>query len=906
MTADWYWILLGFYTTFILIVTVRIFDPPKRRRQVRRHSHTRTRGTGLRTTLITYLLMWQHCQTVAALQICSKANIGQRTDIKMSTGFEQLPPPGNPAEGHEQETWDIIAYRNLTDTGRVMLDYVAIQASLSKALQICTEPQQHTGSLVERTFERLSTVQSTCRVQRPKGTHAHDAPAIGIDPGMVPRVYLPIATSEPSGRNVLGGGEVAPDLSECKFRIDADVDVTDDEHGLVWPWNVNDRPQLISLDLHYHPDSFAALVEPTDVLQDKFTDIFIYTDGSAGSHNEIFASTWAFVVFEGPADATNPMMMRLIGWAADFNDLDPLSPTWMGAKQYEIRAGESEALIWSLLWTLQANDTRPIHIASDALVVLHAATGKWGYQPEDDIALRLRATYQLVWHNLGKDTLTNHIKGHSGQFGNELADTIAKSVRTGRMSPWKPCVNLAHWYHGSHPNILWAWLPFDSDHRPTSLPTYIDNAFCGTGLTPPSDDLEWLRIPHIAMNEANECWFQLRIASYNVSSIREAGRAAALREQAEFQGINVLGLQETRTELTDPCDSNYIRIIAGATSGVGGSELWLLRTQPFAWSQSAKYYFERHKAQVVHADSQLLLTTYHDGPLQLLFCVAHAPHSGQNHKVIENWWHQLATLIHRYLRHNHLILMIDANADPQLQSEGVGELQAIKRDKERPGDTCFGNFLAQFSLLLPATFAEWHEDRDVITWCSNDGRYQARNDFIAIPLTWRDFSLWSGPCAGLDSGTAGLDHTAVCIDVQGRCQLQKYTPMRPKFDRTAILHATDEDIEECFKDMPEVPWHTDVTTHAANIETFVEQRLAEHFPSAPTARKRSKVFSETTWYHMTMRNRFKKVLTLPPSSSQEFANWYLHWSLEEADNIEHTTLQSDRLCVEDEFNMETS
>ena len=143
-------------------------------------------------------------------------------------------------------------------------------------------------------------------MQRPKGTHAHDAPAIGIDPGMVPRVYLPIATSEPSGRNVLGGGEVAPDLSECKFRIDADVDVTDDEHGLVWPWNVNDRPHLISLDLDYHPDSFAALVEPTGVLQDKFTDIFIYTDGSAGSHNEIFASTWAFVVFEGPADANQP------------------------------------------------------------------------------------------------------------------------------------------------------------------------------------------------------------------------------------------------------------------------------------------------------------------------------------------------------------------------------------------------------------------------------------------------------------------------------------------------------------------------------------------------------------------------------------------------------------------------
>ena len=70
--------------------------------------------------------------------------------------------------------------------------------------------------------------------------------------------------------------------------------------------------------------------------------------------------------------------------------------TWVGASQYEIRAGEGEALIWCLLWILQANDSRPMHIASDAMSVLNAATGAWGYQPDDSIATRLRATYQLV------------------------------------------------------------------------------------------------------------------------------------------------------------------------------------------------------------------------------------------------------------------------------------------------------------------------------------------------------------------------------------------------------------------------------------------------------------------------------------------------------------------------------
>ena len=91
------------------------------------------------------------------------------------------------------------------------------------------------------------------------------------------------------------------------------------------------------------------------------------------------------------------------------------------------------------------------------------------------------------WHlrrNIGKDIGLDHVRGHTGQFGNEMADMIANAIRRRQIQPWKPKVNLAHWFHGSYPNILWAWLPLEIDRKPGELPDYIDNAFCGTGLQP--------------------------------------------------------------------------------------------------------------------------------------------------------------------------------------------------------------------------------------------------------------------------------------------------------------------------------------------------------------------------------------------------------------------------------------
>ena len=696
-------------------------------------------------------------------------------------------------------------------------------------------------------FERVLAVDRTTSPQ--------------VDTTMMPTVHLPIAMTQEKATQVVIGVGNAPNKHRHVFHIDADVDVMDDRHGLSNAWHMEPMPPLMDLDLDYHPDSYAALVDEQEILNVEYSDLYIYTDGSAGLYEDQYLSTWAFVVFEGPSDDTNPKTMRILEWAADLTDTDPLSPTWLGATQYSIRAGEAEAIAWAILWAIQSNDSRPIHLGSDALTVLHATTGRWGYHPDDGLLMRVRATYQLLWSIRQGDSLyTSHIKGHSGHYGNELADTIAKAVRTGRLQGRKPDVNLAHWFHGTNPHILWAWMPFDIDHKATSMPVFANKVISGQGLSAPDPSLSWLPTVYRAPQDDHIGWLCMKVGTYNVSSIKEMGRAALLREQAEYHGFHVIGLQETRTVLDDPCDSNFVRIISASQQGVGGCELWLATTQPYGWTGDTPCYFQRQHVQVVHADEQILIATYHQGPLHLLFCVAHAPHSGKGSTILQHWWTRLTTLLQRYVKNNHLIMMIDANADPEPWMDAIGELQPFSRDKQRQSDLLFSKLIQQFSLMLPSTFEDFHRSDISTTWRSNDGRYQARNDYVAIPSTWRDFTINSELCEGMDSGAAGLDHVAVSLLVKGAISLQPPRSNLRTFDRHRILTAHEEDITQCLQQMKDIPWSTDVTTHAAQIEEFIGEILTTLFPSSQSKKKRSRIFTDTTWDVITKRNRLKKVL----------------------------------------------
>ena len=466
--SEWYWIYLGFYVYVSLIGCLRFYDPPVReQRQKTRHGKNINPRKPVRALLFTMLLLGQHGQG-CGLAIMNKG-VAPHSSAMWHTAstIERLPPPGNPLyrqHGLPEDT--ILTRQNLTTKGVMLLDYLAWQTEMRQLQHTIATSWGATGKSVETDEKEPCTVRSTYVGK--SSQEAHDlerSQAIGKFQGEEPTVLLPIAASIPDYRSEPMGGGVASqhdkqDNQRYDFSIDADVDVMDDHHGLTRPWVFPTSMPLTSLELDYHPESIAALEEPEEIHSEEYTDIYIYTDGSAGLHDQEYGSSWAFVAFEGPPGPHEAHQVRFLEWAGDHNDFDPLSPTWLGATQRGIRAGESEALMWAFLWILQANDARPVHVASDALSVLNAANGTWGYQDSDTLSLRLRAIYQLLWSiRQGKDIDITHVKGHTGQYGNELADTLAKAVRTGQLTPKKPDVNVAHWFHGTYPSILWAWMP---------------------------------------------------------------------------------------------------------------------------------------------------------------------------------------------------------------------------------------------------------------------------------------------------------------------------------------------------------------------------------------------------------------------------------------------------------------
>ena len=785
---------------------------------------------------------------------------------------------GKPTQEDDSKWNAIIGRPNLTWYGQCLCEYIGLYAMAQHIrMQHGEQSDMRKTYIVEMNGTASDTVQSTCRSDDKVGPF-RDGPSRSDETvnREAPRVCLPIADSPPvaSGNQHVG---VAPDLKPNEvFSFDTDIDILNDDYGLVNSWDLPAHPDPLQLTLELHPSTTDKLLHPCASPESHDT-WFIFTDGSAGKGDEDqgYRSSWSFAVFSGREDAGLQGSVRLIDWYGSYTDSDPLSPTWLGAAEDSIKAGEAEAIMWAILWVLQAHQTHhdmKVVIYSDSLTVLNTADGSWGGRENDSLNTRLRALYHLLWAvRHGRDLCIHHIRGHQGNYGNEFVDVLAKAIRMGSLEPRVPDINLSYWFHGSTPNIVFAWLPFDTDRRAEETLQYQRGKLCWTPLNAPDPELRWLQTSKVDADEkALQHTLHMRLGSYNVGSIKESGRTALLREQAEHFGFHALGLQETRTTIDDPVQSNYTRIISVAQQGIGGCELWLSTTMAYATTSTQRCFFQRENAQVVYADSQTLLVVYHDHQLRLLFCVAHAPHSGQSPQTVQNWWTNLTVQIQRYLRDNHLVLFIDANADPPLHLPHVGALRPAERDRLRKGDIAFGTFLAQFGLIAPSTHLDYHYGEQ-ITWISNDGSKTARDDYVCVPVTWMEFAISSTVCQHLDSGVEGFDHLAVQLDIQG-ILLGPTKKKQHTFDRAKIMRAGKEVGQKLFEEALHVPWSTDVTTHAYIVEQHLHKQLAEHFP-VDKKRRRSTTFSDATWNLFGERNKLKKILNYHPIGHSRLLQW---------------------------------
>ena len=243
----------------------------------------------------------------------------------------------------------------------------------------------------------------------------------------------------------------------------------------------------------------------------------------------------------------------------------------------------------------------------------------------------------------------------------------------------------------------------------------------------------------------------------------------------------------------------------------------------------------------------------------MTFVVGHAPHSGHNVCRISQWWKRCEEILRRTSLRTHIVVFIDANADIDPDPPHVGDLLHNHREKHRTGDYALGKLLRDFMLWAPSTFPTYHQGTTT-TWVANDFTKDARNDFILLPIEWKDFDIKSYPIEKLDSGISGMDHTAIGLHLRGWFQAALPVQHRLSFDRDKLTRASEDTWKSFFAHWPVIPWHLDTTSHAAILERHLQTQLTKFFPKDKPKAKRSSNLSDDTWSVYAERNKLKKVL----------------------------------------------
>ena len=156
------------------------------------------------------------------------------------------------------------------------------------------------------------------------------------------------------------------------------------------------------------------------------TQLWIYTDGSYSRKLEI--STFAVCIFGYNERLEHPHSFG--GWFGGPVETDECSPCFTGALSHSAVEAEASGLIWAHNWLLQSGFMGDVHLCFDSQLAGYGAEGTWTSQSKCSQIGRLREVAQL-YRQLRKPSVRvyEHVKAHSGQPANELADALTRACQ---------------------------------------------------------------------------------------------------------------------------------------------------------------------------------------------------------------------------------------------------------------------------------------------------------------------------------------------------------------------------------------------------------------------------------------------------------------------------------------------
>ena len=590
------------------------------------------------------------------------------------------------------------------------------------------------------------------------------------------------------------------------------------------------------------------LLEKPEVLE----SIEIYTDGSFSTGDGNQHAGWSFFIV-GKFDTETVIVDYDWGLVAT----DPMESTWTGAEVSNAKSAEITALIRALEWLFAHPQKCECRLLFDSQLAGYSGSGDYNISPLDR-HLRLLRALASAYEVFNAKSLVSweHVKGHTGNLGNEIADSLAKQAFQSQTElRWRSRPDYTPYIFGHRFPIEYFWLFFQHLTNDRMLiqnqVLRLPGAHIGGTV---SERLPAALVAQPRHEPTYKIW-QLFLATYNVLTLgpKTGGIFVQyLREQVSSHGLDILFLQETRTRREQLVVSeSHLRYTAAAHEGVGGIEIWLARVH----ARTGKPLFLKTETQVFHASPQIMLLKTAIHGTELLLLTFHAPHSGKDKAVIQNFWQQLTDLVTPfYQKYPNLIVGADANAHFDTALEGhIGD--AGLEHATDIGGQCFKRFLMMLDLFVPSTYEHIHCG-DHHTWWSFAANKGARCDYFAVPKAWEQAHFETQVRTSLDEGKAAIDHLPLTMFCKVPFLSRKRNTPVYAFDRRAIQNATKEQLLNILQGIEIPDWHIGIDQHMLKLTQQIADRLCNAFPQKHGPRR--SYISDATWSIRAARMKMRR------------------------------------------------
>ena len=417
-----------------------------------------------------------------------------------------------------------------------------------------------------------------------------------------------------------------------------------------------------------------------------------------------------------------------------------------------------------------------------------------------------------------------HVKGHSENPWNDLADHVAKTAasrsRTWPQPPRDICREVMT------DDI--SWLAPELDARMHHAVPIIDGAITWSDPLQDTSSLTPLQlVPHTGEQLApGTCLeeFSLHAVTINIQSLR--AKCQYVEDQLDQRRVQVAFFQETKLPGGTHTSRNYLRLHTDAAShwGVG---IWIHKKLGLYAAGGKGCTIDEHDVVTLHEAPRLLAVLVSIGDLKIGLIRGHCPHSSRPTKRTSFMQTPIA-LLPRFKHASLLLGGIDLNGRVPPNYAGVsGSL-----DFGEPDETGWqlASVLADNGAWIPSMYPQIHCGESV-TYIHPNGQPH-RIDYIFVGGKAVVEYARSATDDTFDNGSPQEDHMMLTLHLLG-CFATSHRPsrlLRPVYDRDKLLSAEGRArVQQVMAAFPQPAWEISPDQHCRQLEEYVRAELDANF-----------------------------------------------------------------------------